>query len=307
MSQLLYARKLYALLQSVAWSQPLCSDKTALPCLVPYLADLQTWWKEAKESCAIAQASDSLYLKDKVASDDEAVDICHPISGQKHQAARPNTELPARDWSTLETPEKAFWWFWRFCPELRAASESGNTALLFPAHSDLPDCPQHSYQATVSAIAGAMYELEGESRTQPYLLLFSFSPVQEFIKASRKFLDFWAGSYLLHYLSARLCFKIAETYGPDTVIVPSLWNQEIFDALMLRKYSDFAASFKDIGDGRTPVERFDCRNHIERSHSLSTAGFPKRDYRSFARKDSGGRDGQVTRSDANRSMDRDRT
>lgn len=271
MSELLYARKLYALLQSATWSQPICNE---LGCLKPYLTDLADWWKTAQESCAIAQASDSLYFREKATRDDEVVNICHPISGQKHQATRPSANLPKQDWSILKTPEKAFWWFWRFCPELLADSSSGNTSLLFPAHSDLSDCPQHSYQATVSAIAGAMYEPESKDRAQPYLLLFSFSPVQEFIKASRKFLDFWAGSYLLHYLSAKLCFTIAQTYGPDAVIVPSLWNQEIFDALILTKYSDFEASFKDIGDGRTPVGRFDCCDHAERSHSLSTAGFP---------------------------------
>ena len=271
MSELLYARKLYALLQSAAWSQPICQQ---LDCLEPYRRSLEIWWADAQESCDIARASDSVNISTNVAEDKGTVEACHPISGQKHQTAQPNLSLLDKNRPTLDTTEKAFWWFWRFCPELRAPSEDFNTALLFPAHANLPDCPEHSYQATVSAIAGAMYEREGENREQPYLLLFSFSPVQEFIKASRKFLDFWAGSYLLHYLSAKLCFKVAEEYGPDAVIVPSLWNQEIIDALILEKYPSFEASFRLIDDKKTPVERFDLRDQSNRSLSLSTAGFP---------------------------------
>jgi CRISPR-associated protein Cmr2 len=151
-------------------------------------------------------------------------------------------------------------------------------ALLHPAHSILPDCPLHSYQSTVSAIAGAMFPpgISDEKPETPYLLLFSFSPVQEFIKASRKFLDFWAGSYLLHYLSARLCWHAAQAYGPDAIIVPSLWNQEIFDALMLRDdgFQGFEEIFRAIApessENQTPVERFNSRE----TNSLSTAGFP---------------------------------
>jgi len=138
--------------------------------------------------------------------------------------------------------------------------------------------------------SGAMYPegRSGDRPETPYLLLFSFSPVQEFIKASRKFVDFWAGSYLLHYLSARLCWHIAQTYGPDAVIVPSLWGQDITDALWLRKYGQephddlenpdyleefsrlWRQGFDDTNDGLEPVERFDRKE----SNSLSTAGFP---------------------------------
>jgi CRISPR-associated protein Cmr2 len=54
------------------------------------------------------------------------------------------------------------------------------------------------------------------------------------------------------------------------VITPSLWSQEIIDALIVKKYPDFAANFACFQDGTSPVGRFD--NGI--SASLSTAGFP---------------------------------
>ena len=202
----------------------------------------------------------------------------HPISGQSQTVNPPpfeTVEIPEHI-KTCDNPKKVFWWFWRFYPEYLA--KANPQALLYPAHRILPDCSLHSYQSTVSALAGAIFTGTTPAPKQeiPYLLLFSFSPVQEFIKASRKFADFWAGSYLLHYLSARLCWYIAQEYGPDAVVVPSLWNQEIFDALMLQddEFSSFEESFRVIApensEHTTPVERFNNRE----SNSLSTAGFP---------------------------------
>lgn len=218
----------------------------------------------------IASSSDRVNLGEAQGTNINSVK--HPISGQTRnitsQDLRP--EIPAEITSETDI-EKLFWWFWRFYPEL--IRQNQNDFFLYPAHSILPDCPLHSYKSTVSALVGAMYPehwQEGGKSQHPYLFLFTFSPVQEFIKASRKFVDFWAGSYLLHYLSVKLCWYIAETYGSDAVITPSLWSQEIIDALIVKKYPDFAANFAYFQDGTSPVGRFD--NGI--STSLSTAGFP---------------------------------
>lgn len=218
----------------------------------------------------IASSSDRVNLGEAQGTNINSVK--HPISGQTRnitsQDSRP--EIPAEITSETDI-EKLFWWFWRFYPEL--IRQNQNDFFLYPAHSILPDCPLHSYKSTVSALVGAMYPeywQEGGKSQHPYLFLFTFSPVQEFIKASRKFVDFWAGSYLLHYLSVKLCWYIAETYGSDAVITPSLWSQEIIDALIVKKYPDFAANFASFQDGISPVGRFD--NGI--STSLSTAGFP---------------------------------
>ncbi|MBE9176926.1 type III-B CRISPR-associated protein Cas10/Cmr2, partial [Synechocystis salina LEGE 06155] len=90
-------------------------------------------------------------------------------------------------------------------------------------------------------------------------------PVQDFIKASRKFIDFWASSYLLHYLSARLCWKIAQEYGPDAVITPSLWGQEIIDAFIAEEFQ-----FHSFFNNQDPAKLF----NEQYSTALSTAGFP---------------------------------
>ncbi len=271
-----YQRKLYALLQSPEvreWGEDLLSQ---LKCLKNDLSNLKKWWdlNEGVLAQDIGSSSDRVNLLHLERSQTvEQVTVRHPISAQKQQVAVLDWEnQPDIGWIKDEADaKKVFWWFWRFYPELLADGQ--HDALLFPAHTVIPDCPLHSHQSTVSALTGAMFPeswRDGEKHQTPYLLVFTFSPVQDFIKSSRKFLDFWAGSYLLHYLSTRLCWLIAEQLGPDAVIIPSLWSQEIIDAFIVQKYSDFASDLARLQDGKNPVERF--KEKI--STSLSTAGFP---------------------------------
>ena len=268
-----YKRKLYALLRAEKFSAHCDSDR------------LSEWWSEwesASDSSrlhlseAIVSSSDRVNLEEigHAAGQDNTI-IKHPISGQS-QEINPSSglETAIQDILSEADPEKVFWWFWRFYPEIIAQNHPH--ALLKPAHQIIPDCPEYSYRATVSAITGALFPPEwrsGDDHKHPYLLLFTFSPVQEFIQASRKFLDFWAGSYMLHYLSAKVCWYIAEKYGPDAVITPSLWSQKIIDALILRKFPNHVAFqnvFSNYSNGKTLVYRFNSGT----STSLSTAGFP---------------------------------
>ena len=222
-------------------------------------------------------------LKENVAVSNNQVQIRHPISGQPQivealgkltdndiAAILQATNQLVDPTDSIGTAKRIFWWFWRFLPELMAKKQS--QALIFPGHKIIPDCPIHSYNSTVSAIAGAMFpeSWQAEQKNEhPYLLIFTFSPVQEFIKASRKFLDFWSGSYLLHYLSVKLCWYIANKYGPDAVITPSLWSQEIIDALIVQEFPIFRESFCTYTNN-APANRFNRKQ----STSLTTAGFP---------------------------------
>lgn len=271
-----YQRKLYALLQApefANWGDCVLSQ---LDCLTEDFEDLRRWWSEGRGQQAqdIASSSDRVNLSHIEHLDNEQVTVRHPISGQKQQVTTLQSPGNAPDISQIQhetNAKKVFWWFWRFYPELLA--EAQHDALLFPAHTIIPDCPLHSHQSTVSALTGAMFPKCWKSEDKhetPYLLIFSFSPVQDFIKSSRKFLDFWAGSYLLHYLSTQLCWHIAQQLGPDAVIVPSLWSQEIIDALIVQKYRDFTPNFTCLQNGGEPVHRFSEKI----STSLSTAGFP---------------------------------
>ncbi len=51
--------------------------------------------------------------------------------------------------------------------------------------------------------------------------------------------DFWAGSWILHYLSAKVSWKLAQIYGADCLLYPSLFQQPLIDHWLLEKYPHF--------------------------------------------------------------------
>ena len=286
-----YRRKLYALLQNPQQSEEgdrICQRLACFQmCDRDYLTEIKRWWQaDAREiPASIASSSDRINLQSNSAVTENLVfEIRHPISGQNqnlhsNDESNEDIEIP-QEIIVCQDARTVYWWFWRFYPEIRARTRQD--LLLYPADEIVPDCPLHSYQTTVSALVGAMYPVErafkvenseDESKPErPYLILFTFSPIQEFIKASRKFLDFWAGSYLLHYLGAKLCWYIANKYGADAVITPSLWQQEIIDALIIKEFDrDGSTVFRNsFPDSKAPVTRFENKE----STSLATAGFP---------------------------------
>ena len=276
----LYQRKLYILLAQSGLLANEIPYSERIHCLSNCESNLPEWEENRRRAGEISKASDRVNfekLQTEEVRTDIPIEVRHLISGQSRTVRNlPQLgdeiidRLNAVVGNDEDAAKKAFWWLWRFYPEYLAQQQSD--ALLYPADRLIPDCPLHSYNSTVSAIAGAIpedYQQEDVDK-HPYLLLFTFSPVQEFIKSSRKFLDFWAGSYLLHYLSAKLCWYIADIYGPDAVITPSLWSQEIIDALIVEKYPDFYPDFACLPNGSDPVGRFIDGT----STSLSTAGFP---------------------------------
>jgi CRISPR-associated protein Cmr2 len=178
-----------------------------------------------------------------------------------------NGEL--RSISEIDDPQKLFWWLWR-CLPTAACNLMGDdrNLLLMPAETRIPDGSIWNHTSLTAAMAGALTgfdltldDLQKWTRNQEpshaYLATFSFTPIQELIKASRKMRDFWAGSWLLHYLSAKVSWELALKYGPDSLVYPSLFQQPLIDDLLLDKWSDFAPWID------RPSER-----------QLLTAGFP---------------------------------
>lgn len=172
-----------------------------------------------------------------------------------------------------------FWWLWRCLPQATCdLFDKDNSLMLMPAETRLPDASIWSHLSMTSALAGALagYDLTAEQvqrwqgndeLSHPYLAVFSFSPVQELIKSSRKMRDFWAGSWLLHYLSAKVCWKLANQYGPDTLLYPSLYQQPLIDHWLLQEIERLK---------REEKLDFDFTEWVKPpSHeSLLTAGFP---------------------------------
>ena len=183
-------------------------------------------------------------------------------------------DIPEVVWHEWDDPRKVFWWFWRCYPDV-IAQQIPETHLL-PADTRIPDVSLWSHCSTTSALAGALagyypkaedYPRKGQSfkSSRPFLVTFTFTPIQEVIQASRKMRDFWAGSWVLHYLSAQVCWKIARKYGPDTLIYPCLYDQPLIDHWLLEEYPDFEQWLPSAKQARKPGVSQD---------RLLTAGFP---------------------------------
>ncbi|MBD2139426.1 type III-B CRISPR-associated protein Cas10/Cmr2 [Anabaena sp. FACHB-1237] len=164
--------------------------------------------------------------------------------------------------------KELYWWLWRCLPKVTCDIFEDTSLMLMPAETRIPDASIWSHVSMTAALAGgfAGYDLtldeiknwpRGKAVSHPYLAVFSFSPVQELIKSSRKMRDFWAGSWLLHYLSAKVCWKLANQYGPDTLLYPSLYDQPLIDYWLIEQYPDFLAYINQPSP-----------------QSLLTAGFP---------------------------------
>ncbi len=247
--------------------------------------DLMQGWRSPKETQrAIADADLIASASDRSAIGSincsvnyrpgEGLEITHLLSGAmlfwridgdeilaQQRAARlqecERSLLPDFISREINDPRKVLWWLWRCLPEA-AVQHFGDNSLLMPAETRLPDGSIWSHASITAALAGAIEGYAGKrENSRPYLANFTFSPVQELIKASRKMRDFWAGSWILHYLSAKVCWKLANLYGPDALLYPSLFQQPLIDHWLLQQYPDFADWIK------VPSDRH-----------LLTAGFP---------------------------------
>lgn len=180
-----------------------------------------------------------------------------------------------------DDPRLVFWWLWRCLPEAVCRSFNDPSLMLMPAETRIPDGSIWSHASLTAALAGSLagYDLTAQEikdwtrnkqKSRPYVSVFSFSPVQELIKASRKMRDFWAGSWILHYLSARICWAIAWKYGPDTVLYPSLYAQPLIDYWLLHGLGEKEGDFK----GWQHLQDFTNFVDTPSDRRILTAGFP---------------------------------
>lgn len=170
--------------------------------------------------------------------------------------------------SIQDDPKQVFWWLWRCLPEAVFLQFNDDSLMLMPAETRLPDSSIWSHTSITAALSGALVGYDattedlkrwksGKEASHPYLVTFTFTPVQDLIKASRKMRDFWSGSWILHYIAAKICWKLAMQYGPDSLLYPSLFQQPLIDHWLLQQYPVFDKWVKQPS-----------------SHELLTAGFP---------------------------------
>ncbi len=215
------------------------SDRSAIGHL-PIAIDYQT--QRNDETSVIGLEMSHLLSGSKISwklSSKEHESLHH--AGNRAEYLRQREEKVIPSWiQEEEDPQKVFWWFWRCFPEAICREFQDESLMLMPAETRLPDGSIWSHASITAALAGALVGYTSPQKSRPYLASFTFSPIQELIKASRKMRDFWAGSWVLHYLSARICWKLAVKYGPDCVLYPSLYAQPLIDTWLLETYPSFS-------------------------------------------------------------------
>ncbi|HEY9664997.1 MAG TPA: type III-B CRISPR-associated protein Cas10/Cmr2, partial [Allocoleopsis sp.] len=152
--------------------------------------------------------------------------------------------------------QKVFWWFWRCFPQAIANANHANANPVSAQAGGLASDSQFdvnwdwSHASVSAALAGARAGYLAtrspgstlnppERRSQPHLALFKFTPVFDLLQTSQTEQEIWAGSWISHYLAAKICWRIARKYGPDTFLSPYLYAHSWIDYWLLQQYPDF--------------------------------------------------------------------
>jgi CRISPR-associated protein Cmr2 len=113
----------------------------------------------------------------------------------------------------------------------------GNLWELLPADTRIPDHSIWHHCALTSAIGSCLNESrDGDKAGEVSLAVFSITPVQGFIAASRKLRDSWCASIILSYLAFIGIKTICEKLGADHIIYPSLNDQSLIYEWLNKKY-----------------------------------------------------------------------
>lgn len=93
-----------------------------------------------------------------------------------------------------------------------------------PADTRMPDHSIWQHCALVSALASC-FDLA--PKRQAAIMVFAFSPVQDFISRARKLRDHWSASLLLSWLAFEGLRQVTHDLGSDHVLYPSLVDQPL--------------------------------------------------------------------------------
>lgn len=162
--------------------------------------------------------------------------------------------------------------FFAFSKRLRnsTSGEIGKLGALWdilPADTRMPDHPLWHHLGLTSAIYSSL-EANGTGGGKENLsvVVYSITPVQEFIGKARKLRDYWTGSVLLSYLAFVGITKVCEELGPDHVLYPSLQNQALMEQWL---------SIKDEELGKMLLESNPVLSELH-EESKGIASFPNK-------------------------------
>jgi len=101
-----------------------------------------------------------------------------------------------------------------------------------PADTRIPDHSIWGHSQLVSALT-TCFELSPTK--QASLLVFSITPVQDFINRARKLRDYWTGSLILSWLTFEAMRHVICSLGSDHIVYPSPMNQPLVDNFLSRE------------------------------------------------------------------------
>ncbi len=225
----------------------------------PADASEKTWARKADH---IASAADRINLPPEVTVYWDKVKpvLTHPLAtGTKPQ----DVLLPASDFQALdeEIQEKAarqilepwvqqlakqsnkeqhlYLRLWRLLyEELGRQTSLKHWIHLLPADTRQPDHSLEQHLSISAALADAL--------PAPSFMVFSIGPVQDFIAAARRTQDLWMGSWILSFLSWKAMESLAEVFGPDVIVFPSLRGQPLCDYWLSQHYGITNGSLEAI-------------------------------------------------------------
>jgi CRISPR-associated protein Cmr2 len=170
-----------------------------------------------KEADRIASAIDRAAFPDQTRLESAEfvrnAQIRHPFSGRTLplERAQDSVAQDILDFASGQAdPRKKYLALWRTLPLLSADS----VTRLLPPDTRIVDHTLWAHLDVTSGLVSALPEVA--------MLQMSMGPVQTFIFEARRTQDLWMGSYLLSYLAWTGIKVIAEKYGPDAMLYPSL-------------------------------------------------------------------------------------
>jgi CRISPR-associated protein Cmr2 len=208
--------------------------------------------KLIKEADRIASAIDRAAFPAQTRLESEEfvrkAQIRHPFSGRtlplpSAESAQDSVAQDILDFASGQAdPRKKYLALWRTLPLLSADS----VTRLLPPDTRILDHTLWAHLDVTSGLVSALPEVA--------MLQMSVGPVQTFIFEARRTQDLWMGSYLLSYLAWTGIKVIAEKYGPDAVLYPSLRGHPWVDRWLQKELGllPSAAFTGDITIAATP-------------------------------------------------------
>lgn len=202
----------------------------------------------SRQADHLASAADRVVLGDQRASFLSHPFLTHPLAPYSlplmpiGPALEPRS-LKAVVTTALETirrrttnVESAYLTVWRYLSDYLRAVEPPESRLgtlwdFLPADTRVPDHSIWTHQSVTAALAGA---LAGPDSV-PTFLVFGIGPVQDFISTARTTRDLWVGSFLLSLLSWEAMRSVADEWGPDCVLYPSLRGVPLVDDWLIQR------------------------------------------------------------------------